>query len=233
MADEETLSGGRITVGVVRVGDEVRRPVGPHSDFVHLVLRELEYAGFDGAPRFLGIDEHGRERLSYLPGWVAPDLAHGAWRDEQLLAVAELVRRVHDALSHSGLPGEAETVCHNDLGPCNAVHVNGTPRAFIDWDRAAPGPRVYDLAHAAWRWAIISDTEELPLDEQVRRVRLMCHAYGDVGAAVLLDAVLANQDRVIEAAERRGDSVSSSWHRGEREWFAAHREAFARGLRCG
>ena len=62
------MRGGRITNGVVRVGDEVRRPVGRHSGFVHRVLGALERAGFDGAPRFLGMDERGRERLSYLPG---------------------------------------------------------------------------------------------------------------------------------------------------------------------
>jgi hypothetical protein len=28
------------------------------------------------AIRFLRFDAQGRERLSYLPGWVAPDVAH-------------------------------------------------------------------------------------------------------------------------------------------------------------
>ncbi|MFF1916255.1 hypothetical protein ACFVYE_32640 [Streptomyces sp. NPDC058239] len=38
---EIPLTGGRITKGVVRVGDTVRRPVGPHSPFVHRLLRHL------------------------------------------------------------------------------------------------------------------------------------------------------------------------------------------------
>ena len=231
MGTEVALSGGRITAGVVRVDREVRRPVGPYSAFVHLVLQELERAGFDGAPRFLGIDERGRERLSYLPGWVAPDLAHGDWRDEQLGAAAELVRRFHEALGQSELSRGAETVCHNDLGPCNSIHIDGMPRAFIDWDTAWPGPRIIDLAHAVWRWVIISDTEELPLEEQARRVGLMRDAYGGVDRSGLLDAVVANQDRVIESADSRGDWASSTWHRGERAWFAAHRAAFAHALR--
>src|SRR4051812_42277723 len=231
MSREVALSGGRITAGVVRVGDEVRHPAGPHSEFMHLVLEELERAGFDGAPRYLGIDERGRERLSYLPGWVAPDLAHGDWRDEQLAAAAELIRRFHDVLAGSEPAAGAETVCHNDLGPCNAVHTDGLPTAFIDWDRASPGPRALDLGHAVWRWAIVSDTDELPLEEQVRRARLMLDAYGGVDGRALLDAVAASQDRVIEAAEHRGDSASSTWHRGERAWFAANRDAFADGLR--
>lgn len=39
---EIPLSGGRITEGVVRVGDTVRRPVGAHSAFVHRLLRHFE-----------------------------------------------------------------------------------------------------------------------------------------------------------------------------------------------
>jgi hypothetical protein len=65
---EQALHGGRQTVGIVRVGDTVRRPRHARSDFVHAVLRRLEAAGLDGAPRLLGIDEHGREVLTYLDG---------------------------------------------------------------------------------------------------------------------------------------------------------------------
>ena len=38
------------------------------SPFDSNVLRHLEAAGFDGAPRLLGIDEHGREVLTYIDG---------------------------------------------------------------------------------------------------------------------------------------------------------------------
>jgi hypothetical protein len=65
---EQALRGGRQTVGIVRVGDTVRRPRHARSDFVHAVLRHLDAAGFDGAPRLLGIDEHGREVLTYING---------------------------------------------------------------------------------------------------------------------------------------------------------------------
>ncbi|MFG1755530.1 hypothetical protein [Streptosporangium sandarakinum] len=49
---EIPLVGGDVTEGVVRVGDTVRRPVGPNAPLVHALLRHLE----EGAPRFLGID---------------------------------------------------------------------------------------------------------------------------------------------------------------------------------
>ncbi|WP_435866505.1 hypothetical protein [Streptosporangium sandarakinum] len=53
---EIPLVDGDVTEGVVRVGDTVRRPVGPNAPLVHALLRHLEEVGFAGAPRFLGID---------------------------------------------------------------------------------------------------------------------------------------------------------------------------------
>ena len=38
MTVEIPLEGGRITPGVVRVGETVRRPRNPNSEFVHEVL---------------------------------------------------------------------------------------------------------------------------------------------------------------------------------------------------
>jgi hypothetical protein len=65
---EIPLSGGDVTEGVVRVGDTVRRPVGPHSQLVHALLAYLESAGFEGAPRFLGIDGVNRGRRPRVSG---------------------------------------------------------------------------------------------------------------------------------------------------------------------
>ena len=35
---------------------------------MHALRRHFERVGFDGAPRFLGIDEDGREILSFVQG---------------------------------------------------------------------------------------------------------------------------------------------------------------------
>lgn len=48
------LSGGRITEGVLQVGDTVRRPENSSSEFVAALLRLLEEKHFDGVPRYLG-----------------------------------------------------------------------------------------------------------------------------------------------------------------------------------
>ena len=65
--DEVSLAGG-VTNKVVRVGDTVRRPSNASSPLMRDVLRQLERAGFDAAPRWLGVDEQGRDVLSWIDG---------------------------------------------------------------------------------------------------------------------------------------------------------------------
>ena len=43
--DEVPLRGGRVTAGVVRVGETVRRPPTANSDFVKRLLRHLADQG--------------------------------------------------------------------------------------------------------------------------------------------------------------------------------------------
>ncbi len=112
---EIPLTGGRLTAGVVRVGDTVRRPTDRHSPFVHRLLRHLEAVGFDGAPRLLGTDERGREVLGFVDGHVPPDL--GRFPDAAIAAAGRLLRDLHDATAGSPPAGDHEVVCHNDPSP--------------------------------------------------------------------------------------------------------------------
>ncbi len=149
---EITLVGGRTTAVVVRVGDTVRRPPTANSEFVRSLLRHLEAVGFNGAPRYLGSDESGREIFSYVTGAVPTEL--GAHDNDTLRSAARLIRCYHDATA-SLFTSTAERVhievaCHNDLSPCNTVFQDDRPVAFIDFDAAAPGSRSYDLGYAAW-----------------------------------------------------------------------------------
>src|SRR5205823_2972231 len=68
----ETALPGNVSE-VVQVGGTIRRSTGPWSPAVHAVLRHLEEAGFDGAPRFRGIDGQGREILTRLEGYAPPE----------------------------------------------------------------------------------------------------------------------------------------------------------------
>ena len=68
--EEVPLTGGNVTVGLVRVGDTVRRPAGPWTPAVHALLVHLHDVGFDGAPRSLGLDERGRHVVEWIDGAV-------------------------------------------------------------------------------------------------------------------------------------------------------------------
>src|SRR5690349_11420694 len=100
MRDEEgvPLVGDGVTAGIVRVGDTVRRPVRPFTATIQTFLAHLHSAGFTAAPVPLGVDEQGREVLSFVPGDVPREpLSDEATSEDVLVALARLVRRLHDA----------------------------------------------------------------------------------------------------------------------------------------
>src|SRR5712692_8025480 len=81
----EELLGDDVT-RVVRVGDTVRRPVRPFTATVQAYLAHLHRQGFTAAPLPLGVDEQGREVLSFVPGWVPREPLHGETAAEDVLA---------------------------------------------------------------------------------------------------------------------------------------------------
>ncbi|HEY1667519.1 MAG TPA: phosphotransferase [Trebonia sp.] len=186
---EIPLAGGNMSGGVVRVGDTVRRPAGPWTPAVHALLAHLHEAGFRGAPRPLGIDDRGREILSFVPGTVAwPRHFHLLDADGPLRRAARLIREFHDAVSGFAPPpgarwqalmlaGGDEIIAHNDLAPWNLVIGDGQ-WAFIDWDTAAPGTRLWDLAYAMHGFAPLSADPAVQRDDAGRRLRLIADAYG-------------------------------------------------------
>jgi aminoglycoside phosphotransferase (APT) family kinase protein len=173
---EEPLAGGWLTAGVVRVGDTVRRPTGPHTPAVHALLRHLEAVSFDGAPPLLGIDDEGREVLGYVPGAVRLDAAQACWPDEALREAVRLLRAFHDATAAVAGPA-AEVICHGDPGPWNIVWRDDRAVALIDFDEIHPGRRRDDLGDAAWKHLNLGSPVAGDA-EQERRLRLFADAAG-------------------------------------------------------
>ena len=200
------MSGSRL------VGGQVRRPVGPHTPFVHDLLRHLEAAGFPGAPRVVGIDG-GEEVLTYVQGHVPVEVAPTAIRPivfspEGVASAFALIRRYHDVVAGIPLAGGAEVVCHGDLSPWNTVYGERGAVALIDWDGAAPGSRLADVGYATWRYLMLGFPASPPLDEQRRLLAAAAGGYGLYDRAALLDAASAAQDaqrRHFEAAHDVGD----------------------------
>ncbi|HTT87121.1 MAG TPA: hypothetical protein VMF60_07130, partial [Acidimicrobiales bacterium] len=104
------LSDGEPSVsGAVLIGEEVHRTTGPWTPAVHALLRHLQCRGFDGAPRVVGVDEKGREVLSYVAG-EAPTMPWPSWMvtDEALDGLGRLLRRYHEAVTDFVAPEGAE-----------------------------------------------------------------------------------------------------------------------------
>jgi thiamine kinase-like enzyme len=117
----------------------------------------------------VGIDEDGRERLVFIDGEV-PVAPYPDWSQSgaALASIARLLRGLHDAargFDPRGLtwndaladPAGGTLVCHNDVEPSNVVFRDGIAVALLDFEFAAPGRPVYDLAQLARLWVPIDD----------------------------------------------------------------------------
>jgi hypothetical protein len=182
----------------VRIGNTVVRPTNPASGAVASLLRHLEKRGFEGAPRCLGTDEHGREVFSYIPGNVP--LKWQFFSDETIGIAARLLRAFHEATLGSQLLQGKSVICHNDPGPNNVVFQDGQPAAFIDFDMMAPGERLEDLGYMAWSWCISSKSARQPVSTQARQVGILARWYGicPSQARDLVDSIIERQARNIE-----------------------------------
>jgi Ser/Thr protein kinase RdoA (MazF antagonist) len=173
---------------------------------VHALLRHLADVGFDGAPRVLGVDDDGREVLTYVPGQAvtAPPEPWGL-TDAALRSVARLLRRFHEAsrgfdahrhgwARRAPAPFDGTGMTHNDPNLDNVVFRDGEAVALIDFDLAAPGDPVWDVGGTARMWAPLrppGDTADRRRGRELERLRIFVDAYGldDSGRARLVDAV--------------------------------------------
>ena len=261
--DEEVLQGGVANAGLVtRVGAHVLRPSNAHSRTIHRFLTALHDAGFDGASVPVGIDDDGRERLRFIEGDVpVPPFPAWAQDDGALASVAALLRRFHDASrsfdpAGSTWSGEladprgGTLVCHNDVCLENVVFRDGVAVGLLDFDFAAPGRPVYDLAQFARMCIPVDDPVNAarlgftPADAAAR-LRLVADAYG-------LDADLRRELVAIlsESIEHGGQFVRRRIEAGDvnfikmfndmggeervvrrRRWWDAERARFEAALR--
>jgi len=201
--------------GVVRVGNTVRRPTTASSDAIRALLLHLEQAGFDGAPRYLGTDEQGRQVLSYIEGEVPPPYPAWSMTDMALADLGRLLRRLHEATASldltvlAGWAGEwadppgGTVICHNDVFPENVVFRDGHVIALIDFAMAAPGRPLWDVAIAAQEWAPLlapaTRIHHSPDLDSLTRLRLLAGAYG-VGpdqASELVDVIFTECAQAI------------------------------------
>lgn len=237
---EVPLLGGDVTEGVVRVGQTVRRPVHANSPLVHALLRHLEHIGFTGAPRFLGIDNAGREVLTYIEGEVA-GRPRPAWIADtgRLLSVGRLLRAYDDAAATfvvpegiepdpgppapPGIPPAPpyppELIGHVDITPENVVFRDGQAVALIDFDLAKWATRADEMFNAMMWWAPLGDPADAdPLLRDVdvpRRCRLLAGAYGlsETDRGRVIDVAIMRTRRSWHLMKQRAELFGGGWQR--------------------
>jgi tRNA A-37 threonylcarbamoyl transferase component Bud32 len=102
--------------------------------------------------------------LSYIIGTAGHyPLKPYVLSESTLIRLALLLRQFHDATISFSLPenfgwqnpiiGKREVICHGDAGPYNIIFRNSQPVALIDFERATPGPRIWDIAFVLYRFA--------------------------------------------------------------------------------
>ncbi len=259
MAEEIPLRGGWTNAGkVVRIGDTVRRPQCLTSAATHAVLNHLERVGFPGAPRYLGVDDCGREVLSFIVGEAAiAPFAEQVLNDDALISVAELLRAYHEAMASFDPTGHAwppavppafrdGTISHNDPNLDNVIFSEGRAVALVDFDLAGPGSAVWDVACAARLWAPLRDKRDTPEqlhDQSLARLRIFVDAYGlpKRDRARVADAMLHAHEWcyaiVLSAVADGHEAFGRMWRDGGRErtertrrWIAVHREQMLAAL---
>ena len=157
------------------------------------------------------------------------------------------------ALPWRVVPGRAlrrgEVVVHHDAAPYNTVLRPDGSLAVIDFDFAAPGDPVEDLALAVWAWtplwhdpaAVRRELGEVTTADRLHKFAAVVEGYAaDAGQrARLADTVVQVMEghaRTLEELAAQGDPVfvrmvaaghagrprrDAAWFRGQRDLFTA------------
>lgn len=265
-AEDEVLQGGVANAGaVVRRGAHVLRPSNPYTPTIHAMLRFVSDRGFTGASNPVGVDSDGRERLDFIAGDVAiPPYPAWVQTDHSLASIAALIREFHEAVrgfveppgatwsdelrDPDGDTAAGRLICHNDVCIENVVFRDGEAVGLLDFDFAAPGNPLYDLAQFA-RMCVPVDAYEFaatlgwePIDVAAR-LRVVADAYGlppdrSDFLAVMAGGIARGGQFVLRRVEAGDPNFIEMWNNmggmarfdRRRSWFAENRERIERVL---
>ena len=201
------LPGGNVG-GAMLVAGTVRRPTGPWTPAVHELLGFLDDRGLPLIPRVLGVDERGREVLTYLPGRVVPigvealtDRQVGsamAWLREYHRAVAEFPRTPRRWRFAERALAPGEIVCHHDVAMYNLAFDDDDLAGVFDWDVAGPGVPLDDLAIFAWNSPLLDPLVDA--DEAAHGLVVMARAYAGPGGSAPEGALRPALGRALDPA---------------------------------
>lgn len=236
------LAGGNVSK-VYSDGQFVYRELTPQSRSIHRLLRHLEEKGSAFSPRLQEVTDQ-QEVLTFVPGETLnsyPKLPEGCSKTTIIQTAAVLLRTFHDAtadficqpddsffLTYPGnLP--MDVICHNDFAPYNVTFEKDCGVGIIDFDTISPGPRVWDIAYALYRFA--------PLQQQVYDVQLQNYRlYQRKDAAEYQEAVALflaaygyeGKENPLEVLEQRLQSLIQLFdeerHKGNKAFITMYND---------
>ena len=215
-ADEPQELPGNVG-GATKIGRTVHRPTGPWTPAVHELLTYLAEQGLRGVPEIHGLDDEGREVLSYVEGRGVP-VDREVVLETVLTEAVTWLRDFHDVVEGFRPDGPREwrgggaelgadqIICHHDPGAYNWIVQSGHFVAMVDWDMAGPGRPIDDLAFLAWTGVPLY--RDIGPEDTARRLDLLVDSYGEWGPVTVLDAVVERMTTAtarIAAGQERGD----------------------------
>lgn len=237
---------------VVRRGSAVHRTAGPWTPTISRLLHHLRARGVTWLPRPLGLDDDGREVLTYLPGIVPTyPLPTWVWAERVLVDAGRRLAQFHQASAGFDVTGAvwqipphqpAEVICINDVAPYNMVFDDAHQLiAMIDLDTASPGPRMWDLAYLAYRLAPLTQAEDTgagtpSMAVRRHRLHLLGQAYAQAGDRVdiaaddvLRTAIERLEDLAVFTAKRAAAGAPQvaahvEVYRNDAGWIGIHRQ---------
>ncbi|MCA1054007.1 phosphotransferase [Rossellomorea aquimaris] len=241
---EEKLEGGNVS-NVYRAGNTVRREMKPDSQKIHRLFEHLESRGYPHSPNFLGVDEKGREVLSFIEGEAGNyPLKDYMWSDDILIEIARMLRLYHDAVSDfqygddwtsiDNTPQPFEVLCHNDFAIYNIIFNKQKPVGIIDFDVAGPGPRLWDIAYTLYTCTPLSrikysaDGEAIHYDPSMHaemiknRIHLFFKAYGINKDKGVIDMVILRLEGILKTIQRKACEGDPAFQRMIEEGHLEH-----------
>lgn len=183
------LKGGRAGK-ISKVKDQVCRPANLWTPTVHRFLKFLNDNGANFIPILHGIEDE-KEFVSFIKGDVYNDPLPKIFKeDAMIVSAAKLLSKFHKLSelyignidTHSrwmlNPVHPIEVICHGDFAPYNTVIVDEKSTAMIDFDTIHPGPKIWDVSYASYRWVSFIDQGEEEFDENMRKIRLFLNTYG-------------------------------------------------------
>jgi len=213
--EEKILTGGGTRNQTVKIGNIIHKKAPEQHPMVRAYLLYLEKEKMQGVPRFLGIDEQGRDMLSYLPGkTMGPDYPHDhpcLHSDQCVIDTARFMRKLHD-ISVGFLPRAVEAgwinpffsneapeiICHGDAATWNFVFVNDRIAGLFDFEQAYPGTRYWELASTVPMMSFplpYDYNPNLHADKAKRQVKLFFEEYGMPCPTNFIEIVVARMLR--------------------------------------